>query len=103
MGKSGKILGSRRKLCGRSPGSFKDHKRVRSFVWLAFKQRREDGSALAELCETEIRSGSLALTDSWGAVQYSLEVANAIKEGFTRGSNFALIRRIIQLFSQTQH
>lgn len=33
----------------------------------------------------------------------SLEVANALKEGFTGGSNFALIRRIIQLFSRIQH
>ncbi|MBA0780077.1 hypothetical protein Gotri_004218 [Gossypium trilobum] len=169
MVKSGKIPGSRRKLCGRSPGSFKDHKglgllfgllssRGCSLIWkesdeviykngshqtcrigMTWDLERSNRSAffrssygaygkitISLFFKVRLRAvmtllrflGSCSMFEAelWGILDGlsilvdrgydnilvqtdSLEVANAIKEGFTRGSNFALIRRIIQLFA----
>ncbi|MBA0628865.1 hypothetical protein Godav_023504 [Gossypium davidsonii] len=111
MVKSGKIPGSRRKLCGRSLGSFKDHKglgllfgllssRGCSLIW----KESDEVSAIARFLE----SCSMFEAELWGILDGlsilvdrgydnilvqtdSLEVANAIKEGFTRGSNYSVV------------
>ncbi|MBA0585378.1 hypothetical protein Gorai_016158, partial [Gossypium raimondii] len=137
---------SRRRLCGRSSRSFKDHKGLGFFVCLTFKQRfltnmervrRGIGHSSAcgiygHISEDMLHSirdcpttrdiwnlliptdqivylnsnGSVKLEDgsaSAGGITDGLEVVIAIQEGLTEGFNPALIRRILQLFSQFQH